>query len=553
MSNFTPCKSTVAFDVLTPIRSETALSRYPIHRIAKRGDIKIELKKTDAAGATLLLWEVSYNSKYGQPGPLAYKIDTLVVNRKIEEALEQSVRPLPALIRLGSLRDICRELGHSEGGESLQSARRALLQNASAFINARITYRSNDPARGERRLEAAFNRYGVVFTGESLPDGRTADAVYLVLHDIYREVLSTALLRPLDYEYLKALPPAPQRFYEIVSYQIYAALHHRNPRAKLTYSEYCVLSTQTRYYDWEHVKKQMYKVHKPHLTSGYLAKVEYEAAVDGEGQPDWVMYYVPGPNAAAEYRAFKGGGNRAVQQLPKKPVRQGALPLAFPEAKIGYQAALPEPLITSGPGTQDELPQSGTAEVDLVEALVAQGVGRSVAARLVREKPALCRLHLDAYLPFLDVLAGKGEFVYRNGKGAYLHDAIRHEYGPPKGFVEAQAQEQARQERMALAARQQAEQCHADAFRSAYEAYLGERLDEMEREQPEVFASFTAQEDTERQKLQRIGLSVRRFDSLGQRLVRFRQFFAGKGVFSFWEWDRELNSKGLNREMGTAQ
>ena len=90
-----------------------------------------------------------------------------------------------------------------------------------------------------------------------------ADAVYLVLNEIYLKVLNAAVTRPLDYDYMKSLPPAAQRFYEIVSYQIYAALLHENERAKLRYSEYCLLSTATRYLDFDHVKKQMYKIHLP--------------------------------------------------------------------------------------------------------------------------------------------------------------------------------------------------------------------------------------------------------------------------------------------------
>ena len=285
---------------LNVIRTETALSRFPIHRLAKRGDVQIEIRNQVSA----LLWEVTYNSKYGQPGPLAYKLDTLIVNRRIEEA----GRPIPPLIRLGSLRDICRELGNSEGGDSVQAIRRALLQNASAFINAKLSYRNAD--KTEQYAEIADTRYGVIFTGEKLPTGEEADSVYLVLHDNYRAILNAALTRPLDYDYMKALPPSAQRFYEIVSYQIYAALHFQNERAKLRYSDYCLLSTATRYPDFDHVKKQMYKVHRHHLESGYVAKVFYEQTTDANGQTDWFIYYLPGPNAAREYQEFTGNIRR---------------------------------------------------------------------------------------------------------------------------------------------------------------------------------------------------------------------------------------------------
>src|SRR6516165_5467088 len=92
---------------LNPIRVETALSRYPVHRLAKKGSISIELHEADEQGQTTLHWEVDASRKYGQPGPLAYKVDTLIVNRRIEEAS----RPIPKVIKLGSLHDICRELG----------------------------------------------------------------------------------------------------------------------------------------------------------------------------------------------------------------------------------------------------------------------------------------------------------------------------------------------------------------------------------------------------------------------------------------------------------
>src|SRR5271169_2117006 len=120
---------------LNPIRVETALSRWPVHRLARKGCISINIREGDAQSGSQTRWEVDYSKKHGQPGPLAYKLDTLIVNRRIEEA----ARPIPKLIRLGSLRDICRELGQSEG-ENVNSIRKALRQNAFAGITAKIRY-----------------------------------------------------------------------------------------------------------------------------------------------------------------------------------------------------------------------------------------------------------------------------------------------------------------------------------------------------------------------------------------------------------------------------
>jgi hypothetical protein len=193
-------------DELGPIRrikTETALSRLPIHNLAKKGRVNIQIVKKDAKGQVTLQWEVSHSERYGQPRQIAYKLDTIVINRRLDE----QGRPLPKMVCLGSLREIADELGL--GGDT-NLVRRAIRQNAFAAITARLTYTAADGR--ERRLEADFTRYSVIFTGEKLPDGRRADAVYIILNEPYREVLDNAPQRPLNYEYLKVLPPAAQRF-----------------------------------------------------------------------------------------------------------------------------------------------------------------------------------------------------------------------------------------------------------------------------------------------------------------------------------------------------
>jgi hypothetical protein len=105
----------------------------------------------------------------------------------------------------------------ADSGKNRNDIKKSLCQNVFAGITARIRYRQNDGT--ERTLEAAFTRYSVVFTGQELPDGRKADAVYIILSDIYMQVINGAMTRPLDYDYLKSLPPASRRFYELLSYR----------------------------------------------------------------------------------------------------------------------------------------------------------------------------------------------------------------------------------------------------------------------------------------------------------------------------------------------
>ena len=157
---------------LNTVRTETVLFRFPIHRLSKRGEISIEIREAMPTGEIKIMWEVDHPKKLGQPGPLAYKVDTLIINRRLDDA----GRPLPKIIKLGSLHDICRELGISEG-KSKNDIKKALLQNASAFITAKRSYKGTDGT--ERTAEISDTRYGVIFTGERFPDGGRADAVYI--------------------------------------------------------------------------------------------------------------------------------------------------------------------------------------------------------------------------------------------------------------------------------------------------------------------------------------------------------------------------------------
>ncbi|HMB08803.1 MAG TPA: hypothetical protein VKP69_34375 [Isosphaeraceae bacterium] len=350
----------------------------------------------------LISWQVAHSSQYGQPGPLAYKVDTLIVNRRIEEA----GRPIPRIIQLGSLRDICRELGISEG-RNRDEIRKALYQNASAFITAKLRYNSADGR--QKSLETGFTRYTVVLTGEELPDGRKADAVYLVLNDVFMQVINNAQTRPLDYDYLHDLPPASQRFYELVSFQMYAALKHGRPRAKLAYSEFCRHAPLTRFAKWDQVRPQMARIHRPHLKSGYIGHVGFEQTTDQEGHPDWLMHYTPGPKAHAEYRAFTKRGAPQVLEI-EEPSPALPLPLSPP----------PEPS-------------------PLAQELITRGVTASTARELVA---AYAEEQIRRQIEQTDWLKKKTPTKITN-LGAYLAQAIREDFASPPGF-ESQADREKR-------------------------------------------------------------------------------------------------------------
>ena len=509
------------------LRIDTAVSRYPIHRLASKGNVSINIRRKDAKGATTLLWEVDYSNKYGQPGPLAYKLDTHVINRKIDEA----GRPIPRVLKLGSLHEIAKELSLDR---NTMAVRKALLQNVGAIINAKMTYRAAD--KTERSLESAFSRYSIIFTGEKLPDGRKADAVYLVLNEIYMEVLNAASRRPLDYDYLCDLTPGPQRFYEIVSYEMLPAIKY-NQRAKLPYSEFCLYSTITRYTDYDQVKKQMYKIHQPHLKSGYIARVEMEATVDEEGLPDWNMFYVPGETARRQQLAFDFG-------IPTQP--RGKTSSALSKAKTQPEAAPSAqlPLLTE--------PKPDEAAGKLVSQFyfLRYGQAQSPTEREIVEASE----YLQEGEKWADFLI---EFCARQGKEK---NGFPNDFGGVKKLI-AQARTPFRikyKELMAANAKQ-ARMVHYETHRRRYTEFLEELLKgKLESSLPEAYAVFSAQEKSTYQfhkgRAEKSSMSAKviaDYYSIEVRLDRLLKFIAENpksGLPNFWQWDAKFNPSPFTPE-----
>ncbi|MGH9838454.1 MAG: hypothetical protein ACREEM_06685 [Blastocatellia bacterium] len=299
------------------------ISKFPVHNLAKTGRVNIKLNRKRADGEVEFQWEVSYNEKYGEAKQLAYQIDTLIIAKRIYEYFEVNL-PIPEVIPIGSLYQICQELGmNPQSGKNKNNLKRALGQNAGAFIDAKIFFKDRNGE--ERNLTAQFSRYAVIHRDQKLPDGRRADQIYIVLQPIYLEVLNSARWRPLDFGYLKELPPASQRCYEIISTRIFAALKYGHSHADMVYSDYCAFSAHMRHSKYKPFRAQMDHVHKPHLASGYLDKVEFEETRDADGQIDWLIKYYPGQKARAEYAHFNSPkGPRNGQRLGESVVTGSA-------------------------------------------------------------------------------------------------------------------------------------------------------------------------------------------------------------------------------------
>lgn len=508
-----PAEKTLA--QIIPIRTETVLSQYPIHRLSKSKEpFEIQVTRTGERGKITTVWKVSPNAEYGEPGILAYKLDTLLINRLIDEA-----RPnIPEIVRLGSLNDIGKELGRN-GTRNTAQLVYALSQNAGALITAKLDYTGKDGTR--RTFEFRSTRYGVVFTGETLPDKRKADGVYIVLHPLYREVLRIAKTRPLDYEYLKALPPAAQRLYELISFQIFAALRNGNPRAKYLYSDFCKFAPLTRFDHWDRVRPQMHRIHKPHIESGYLAKVEFEQISDAEGLMDWVMWYTPGQKARHEFKEFATKKERVINAPPSRP--------RLVEA--------------NDEGMGESAPERAPEDTAIAEKLMSFGIDGSRATRLVEGDRAECELWAKAW-------------PHQNQKGmenppAVLIRFIEKRRRPlPKGYEEQLERDRRRKEHEEREQQRVAEDLHFQYFAPTYRARLKDELSVIERTRPDVFKAFMEHFDRNHAK----GLRMVTSEEMREKVILQKaiEFFnemrseLGAELITFEEWNKAENKENAD-------
>lgn len=191
---------------------------------------------------------------------LAYHLDTWV----IKVVVDQMPKPIPRLIRIGDLRSIARQLNH--GGDT-NAVKRAFEQNASAFIRARVRYKTSDGA--EELLEGFFNRYNVFYRGQKLPGGRRAETVYISLNDPY---------------------------YDLISREVRVTQRRRR------------------------MQIQMAAIHRPRLESEYVARVSYDNASVDDGALDWIIRYVPGARARSEFRTFNGPRQARLHRRTQPPL-----------------------------------------------------------------------------------------------------------------------------------------------------------------------------------------------------------------------------------------
>jgi hypothetical protein len=245
---------------------------------------------------------------------------------------------------------------------------------------------------------------------------------------------------------------------------MFAALKYQRAEAKLSYSDYCTYSAQQRYFDYDHFKKQMYKVHRPHLLSGYLKATRYEQTRDADEKTDWIMYYAPGPKAKAEYHTFTRSGRvlETSAETVGEEVKLSEKPPAAPRR--------------TGP-RQKRLNLQEPVDNPTLGEMIRRGISRARAQAILAAAPQP-ELVMDQ-LEWGDAQISRsrpGEI--RNPAGFYIH-LVKENILPPPGF-ETTRRAKLREEAYRA---EQEENYQRLLQEEAYQRYRGETIESFIREQ----------------------------------------------------------------------
>jgi len=360
-----PTSKTLDLDQL--IRAETVLSRLPIHNLERSNEddfrIMIRRKKNDRqieserhADKALKLtarekqnnklkqyhfyWKVSPNAHYGWPSKLSYDFETLFLAKLIDGI----GRPLPRILRIGSLSNITRVLGLKN--TSTSHIKQAILQSAFTGIDFRVNVKGIDEK--VTPIEGHGTRFNIIVRGETMADGSKADTFYLSFNDPFLHIYNNAKVAPRDYKYMASLKPLQRRFYEIIQPQLYGTHLRREEYLDVDYSWYCTHAPVRRHKDRKLMQTQMGRIQKPHIQAGYIDRVEYFPTTDMDGKT-WTIRYYPGPAASEEHRVFEGlklPDRYRTSARTKKVLQPQKHLKAVPEAQNEPKSAPSDPIAT---------------------------------------------------------------------------------------------------------------------------------------------------------------------------------------------------------------
>lgn len=406
-------KKSTSLDIPKTFKSEFHFLKFPFFdlspRASKKDKIEIKEKEITEEGEIEVLWKVVRGLERDFPSILARRIHKEV----IEKILNNTKKPIPRLIKLGSLRNICREMNITGSGRNFEKIKKALKDIKSAEIEAKGTFRQREKNGVKKFFEGSFNLYDMVFfTGETLPNGKEANAVYVMLNDMYVQNFNYNFVVPLDYHYFKSLKgDIASRMYEILSVWFYPALENGRKYIQKEYSEICNYFPLTRQNTKKRAKGQLRKAHQQHIKNGVLA-TDPEWMDIGE-ENDWLIRYWIGPKAKEWHKQNKRIGNE------KEEIKRIENPRRIREGEKK--------------GTEEVIKKETT---ELINQLIELGVTRKVAENLVENNTC-------------EVVEGWAKAVFKTkakDKAAFVVKAIEEKWELPEVFKKKREDEETKKE-----------------------------------------------------------------------------------------------------------
>lgn len=504
------------------LRSEFHFLKFPFFDLCPRSSKKdrIEIKEVEESeeGKVEVWWKVVRGLDYNLPSSLARRVHKEVVER----ILNNKNKPTPQLIKLGSMRQICRVMNIVESGKNIREIKGALKDILGATIEAKGTFRQKEKKGEKKFFEGAFHLYeGVFFTGETLPDGTKADAAYVLLNPMYVQNFNNNYVVPLDYQYFQALKgDIASRMYEVLSIWFYPAMENGRTYIQKKYSELCNYFPLTRQEVKKRAKKQLKIAHQQHVTNGFLASEP--DWMDTDKKDDWVIRYYIGPKARDWYKENKKLDHidNDIKQLeaPKR-IRGGKKGSPENQAKeVNPEGSLSP----QGPRPQEENP--------LVLKLISAGVSKGVAKNLVEHSsPTAIEDWIEAI-----------HSVKVDNKAAFLVKAIQEEWILPESFVrEKEARLQKEKEQ------------REEELKAQYHKFLKEKVD------PYLNQMDQSKKEEEIKKQEEIFVAKYPFYQQFEGMPSLRPYImavyreskiAELGLPSFEEWTKEQEGKKAEGE-----
>ena len=290
-------------NISTILRSELHFLKYPFFNLCtnetKRASIKIEEIEKTKDGEIKTLWKVSRDIEADFPSSFARRI-----HKEIVEKILNKTRYPSRLIKLGSLWEVCKELNLEPSGRSYRKIKKSLEDIVKTNITTKKTFKFKKDDGKIEFFDGTFHLYdGVYFLGQCLPDGTEADAVYVLLNDMYLQNFAKNLIVPLDYDYMHSLKGnITSRLYEILIIWFYPAFTNGKKHIEKKYSTLCDYFPLTRQDSKWKAKKQLNLAHCQHVNSGFL---QCDPQWKDIGKDDWLIQYEIGTKAQKWYYNIK--------------------------------------------------------------------------------------------------------------------------------------------------------------------------------------------------------------------------------------------------------